>query len=174
MVGVKAPAAKHRAQRVGACGHFETVHHGDEHRVLPQKVVGLDVKGGALNWVDFNLGSIDRRVILFLRIRSAPRNSTRFAAPYLARGRPCERFASSLAGRRASLGVGWLARPSPWRTFTSYSLPANWRTPSWVKMRRTQREQISSATKRTSMRGAATSLMGQQRKSRGYSISSSV
>ena len=26
------------------------------------------------------------------------------------------------------LGSGWLARPSPWGTFTSYSLPANWRT----------------------------------------------
>jgi hypothetical protein len=25
-----------------------------------------------------------------------------------------------------------LARPSPWGTFTSYSLPASWRTPSWV------------------------------------------
>jgi hypothetical protein len=26
-------------------------------------------------------------------------------------------------------GSGWLARPSPWGTCTSYSLPANWRTP---------------------------------------------
>jgi hypothetical protein len=25
-------------------------------------------------------------------------------------------------------GSGWLARPSPWGTCTSYSLPANWRT----------------------------------------------
>jgi len=30
----------------------------------------------------------------------------RFAAQYLARGLPCERFTSALAGRRASLGVG--------------------------------------------------------------------
>jgi hypothetical protein len=29
-------------------------------------------------------------------------------------------------------GSGWLARPSPWGTCTSYSLPANWRTPVWV------------------------------------------
>src|SRR6202045_4212126 len=29
-------------------------------------------------------------------------------------------------------GAGRLARPSPWGTFTSYSLPASWRTPSWV------------------------------------------
>ena len=26
-------------------------------------------------------------------------------------------------------GSGWLARPSPWGTSTSYSLPASWRTP---------------------------------------------
>src|SRR5262249_43191545 len=43
-------------------------------------------------------------------------------------------------------GSGWLARPSPWGTCTSYSLPANWRTPLGVKLRRTQREQIESAT----------------------------
>jgi hypothetical protein len=47
-----------------------------------------------------------RCCLLFSRMRSAPRNSTRFAAQYLARGLPCERFASALAGRRASLGVG--------------------------------------------------------------------
>ena len=29
-------------------------------------------------------------------------------------------------------GSGWLARPSPWGTFTSYSLPASWRTPERV------------------------------------------
>jgi hypothetical protein len=29
-------------------------------------------------------------------------------------------------------GSGRLARPSPWGTFTSYSLPASWRTPLWV------------------------------------------
>ena len=29
-------------------------------------------------------------------------------------------------------GSGWLARPSPWGTFTSYSLPASWRTPHRV------------------------------------------
>src|SRR5215510_12713961 len=44
--------------------------------------------------------------LLFLRTRSAPRNSTRFAAQCLARGLPCERFTSALTGRRASLGVG--------------------------------------------------------------------
>src|SRR5258708_2643261 len=32
-------------------------------------------------------------------------------------------------------GSGRLARPSPWGTFTSYSLPASWRTPRWVKIR---------------------------------------
>jgi hypothetical protein len=30
----------------------------------------------------------------------------------------------------------WLARPSPRGTCTSYSLPANWRTPSWTNSRR--------------------------------------
>jgi hypothetical protein len=34
------------------------------------------------------------------------RSSRRTAAQYLARGLPCERFTSALAGRRASLGVG--------------------------------------------------------------------
>src|SRR6516164_9749835 len=34
------------------------------------------------------------------------RSSRRTAARYLARGLPCERFTSALAGRRASLGVG--------------------------------------------------------------------
>src|ERR1700686_4846319 len=29
-------------------------------------------------------------------------------------------------------GSGRLARPSPWGTFTSYSLPASWRTPNRV------------------------------------------
>ena len=38
-------------------------------------------------------------------------------------------------------GSGRLARPSPWGTFTSYSLPASWRTPLWVNLRRTQCEQ---------------------------------
>ena len=47
-----------------------------------------------------------RCCLLFKRTRSAPRNWTRFAAQYLARGLPCERFTSALAGRRASLGVG--------------------------------------------------------------------
>src|SRR5882757_7607243 len=31
-------------------------------------------------------------------------------------------------------GSGRLARPSPWGTFTSYSLPASWRTPSRVRL----------------------------------------
>jgi hypothetical protein len=44
--------------------------------------------------------------LLFSRTRSAPRNSTRFAAQYPARGLPCERFTSALAGRRAPLGAG--------------------------------------------------------------------
>jgi hypothetical protein len=45
-------------------------------------------------------------------------------------------------------GSGRLARPSPWGTFTSYSLPASWRTPLWVKLRKTQCEQMFSALSR--------------------------
>src|SRR6202049_1566246 len=33
-------------------------------------------------------------------------------------------------------GSGRLARPSPWGTFTSYSLPASWRTRRWVNLYR--------------------------------------
>src|SRR5262245_33846067 len=50
--------------------------------------------------------AMGRCCLLFSRTRSAPRNSTRFAAQYLARGLPCERFTSILANSRASLGVG--------------------------------------------------------------------
>src|ERR1019366_5407720 len=40
----------------------------------------------------------------------------------------------SRAEPRASLGVGVVgSRPSPWGPFTSYSLPASWRTPNRVK-----------------------------------------
>src|SRR5262249_50946609 len=46
------------------------------------------------------------------RTRSAPRNSTRFAAQYPARGLPCERFAAGLATRLAHhSGPRRLARP---------------------------------------------------------------
>jgi hypothetical protein len=65
-----------------------------------------------------------RCCLLIKRTRSAPRNSTRFAAQYPAHGRPCERFKLSLAaspcitrGRRGWLGL------TPW-TCTSYPLPA--------------------------------------------------
>jgi hypothetical protein len=49
---------------------------------------------------------------------------SRFAAQYLARGLPVN--ASRLPSRDAAhhSGSGRLARPSPWGTFTSYSLPA--------------------------------------------------
>ena len=46
------------------------------------------------------------------RTRSAPRNSTRFAARYPARGLPCERFTAALASRNLvhHSGPGRLAR----------------------------------------------------------------
>src|SRR5262249_3377337 len=64
----------------------------------------------------------------------APRNSTRFAAQYPARGLPCERFAAGLATRLAHhSGPRRLARP-----FLAEDLhllffrQLDWRTPLWV------------------------------------------
>ena len=54
---------------------------------------------------------------------SAPRNSTRFAAQYPARGRPCERFKLALAGSPCiTRGRGGRLGLTPWKTFTSYPL----------------------------------------------------
>ena len=61
------------------------------------------------------------------RTASAPRNSTRFAAQYPARGHPCERFAAGLATRASRITRGrggWLGL-TPWKTCTSYPLPAS-------------------------------------------------
>jgi hypothetical protein len=60
------------------------------------------------------------------RTASAPRNSTRFAAQYPAHGLPCERFKLSLAASPCISGPERLARlgPTPWKTCTSYPLPA--------------------------------------------------
>ncbi len=52
------------------------------------------------------LQRMGRCCLLFSGTRSAPRNSTRFAAQYPAHGLPCERFTSALADCRASLGAG--------------------------------------------------------------------
>src|SRR5215475_4044063 len=59
------------------------------------------------------------------RTGSAPRNSTRFAAQYPARGLPCERFKLSLAASPCITRGrgGWLGL-TPWKTLTSYPLPA--------------------------------------------------
>src|SRR5712671_6099352 len=48
------------------------------------------------------------------RTRSAPRNSTRFAAQYSARGLPCERFTAVLTDRTSCITRGrggWLDLP---------------------------------------------------------------
>jgi hypothetical protein len=60
------------------------------------------------------------------RTASAPRNSTRFAAQYPARGIPCERFKLSLAASPCITRGrgGWLGL-TPWKTLTSYPLPAS-------------------------------------------------
>src|SRR6266568_3828434 len=55
-----------------------------------------------------------RCCLLFSRTRSAPRNWTRFAAQYLARGLPCERFTAALASRTSCITRGrggWLDLP---------------------------------------------------------------
>jgi hypothetical protein len=55
-----------------------------------------------------------RCCLLFLGTRSAPRNSTRFAAQYLAHGLPCERFTAALASRTSCITRGrggWLDLP---------------------------------------------------------------
>src|SRR5258708_20558637 len=50
--------------------------------------------------------AMGRRCLLFSGMRSAPRNSTRFAAHYLARGLPCERFTAALASRAPCITRG--------------------------------------------------------------------
>ena len=58
--------------------------------------------------------AMGRCCLLFTRTRSAPRNSTRFAAQYLARGHPCERFTAALASRTSCITRGrggWLNLP---------------------------------------------------------------
>src|ERR1700680_3016192 len=69
---------------------------------------------------------VSRCCLLFNGTRSAPRNLTRFAAQYPARGLPCERFTAALADRTSCITRGrggWLGL-TPWKTRTSYPLPA--------------------------------------------------
>src|ERR1700674_3548828 len=66
--------------------------------------------------------------------RSAPRNWTRFAAQYSARGRPCERFTAVLADRTSCITRG----RGGWLDLTREGLSPpvlcqlSWRTPVWV------------------------------------------
>src|SRR5262249_46357191 len=58
--------------------------------------------------------AMERCCLLFSRMRSAPRNWTRFAAQYLAHGLPCERFTAALASRTSCITRGrggWLNLP---------------------------------------------------------------
>jgi hypothetical protein len=91
--------------------------------------------------------AVERCCLLFSRMRSAPRNWTRSAAQYLAHGLPCERFTAALASRTSvhHSGSGRLAKPSPWGTSTSYSLPASWRTLLGVRAGKSLNEHIESA-----------------------------
>src|SRR5215208_2744144 len=51
-----------------------------------------------------------------------------FAAQYPARQCPCRRFAGTLAGDAAWLGVSWMAAPSTYGSFIRYHLPVSRRT----------------------------------------------
>ena len=69
---------------------------------------------------------------------SAPRNSTRFAAQYPARGLPCERFELALAGSPRITG-GRLARPYPVEDLHLLSFASlSWRSQFWVKSTRSR------------------------------------
>src|SRR6516165_8900204 len=57
------------------------------------------------------------------------RPSRRTAAQYPAHGLPCERFELNLTvSPRITRGRGGWLGLTPWKTFTSYPLPASWRT----------------------------------------------
>src|SRR5258707_8199415 len=70
------------------------------------------------------------------RTRSAPRNSTRFAAQYSARGLPCERFTAVLTDRTSCITRGrggWLDLP---RGGLAPPIPCqlSWRALVWVRL----------------------------------------
>ena len=72
--------------------------------------------------------------LLFSRTRSAPRNSTRFAAQYPARGLPCERFTAALASRASCITRGrggWLDL-SRGGLAPPILCQLSWRTRRWV------------------------------------------
>jgi hypothetical protein len=92
------------------------------------------------------------------RTRSAPRNSTRFAAQYPARGHPCERFAADLATRLAHhsgprrLAIPFLAedlhllffRQRDWRTRLRVNRVAVGRGPASMYFRSTPKAVVKS------------------------------
>ena len=70
------------------------------------------------------------------RTRSAPRNSTRFAAQYSARGLPCERFTAVLTDRTSCITRGrggWLDLPRGGLA-PPILCQLSWRTPLWVRL----------------------------------------
>src|SRR5258708_14056590 len=72
------------------------------------------------------------------RTRSAPRNSTRFAAQYSARGLPCERFTAVLADRTSCITRGrggWLDLPRGGLA-PPILCQVSWRTLVWVRFAR--------------------------------------
>src|SRR5258708_5492529 len=90
--------------------------------------------------------------------RSAPRNSTRFAAQYSARGLPCERFTAALASRTSCITRGrggWLDLPrgglSP-----PILCQLSWRTPFRVMKGRSKMSAATAASPKAA--SATTSL----------------
>src|SRR6267378_7484187 len=80
------------------------------------------------------------------RTRSAPRNSTRFAAQYSARGLPCERFTAVLADRTSCITRGrggWLDLPRGGLA-PPILCQLSWRTLFWVTGGHAQ--QVAAAT----------------------------
>src|SRR5674476_120256 len=100
-------------------------------------VLALDINPAAAETAAFNAaqnGLSDRVMALQSDLFSAVMPGQTFdvvmSSPPSFSGEP-----RSVADRAWHAG---LARPSPWGTFTSYSLPASWRTPKRVKRRNTR------------------------------------
>src|SRR5712692_6813325 len=79
-------------------------------------------------------------------MRSAPRNLTRFAAQYSARGLPCERFTAALASRTSCITRGrggWLDLPRGGLA-PPILCQLSWRTRHWVTLRPTDHASAAS------------------------------
>src|ERR1700694_5645236 len=98
------------------------------------------------------------------------RSSRRTAAQYLARGLPCERFTAALASRTSCITRG----RGGWLNLPRGGLPPpilcqlSWRTPRWVKSRRSDHAPSISGLPRWSQPVAATLYLRGKRWSVGW------